>query len=106
MPVSPPLHPCYPGPLARRTLTGAGPLNHDGQRIVTGQPPPLGGAALFPEALAMKPEAVQSTAAFLGPGGPFPQEFGRYLVRARLGGGGMGTVYLALDRILDIDVAL
>src|SRR4051812_16189897 len=77
--------------------------------MASGSSPPNptpGGVALFRETLVMKPEAVQSTPTFLGPGGPFPQEFGRYLVRARQGGGGMGTVYLAQDRILDIDVAL
>jgi serine/threonine protein kinase len=40
------------------------------------------------------------------PSGPFPQEFGRYSLREWLGGGGMGTVYLAFDRQLEIEVAL
>jgi hypothetical protein len=39
-------------------------------------------------------------------GGRFPQDFGRYILRARLGAGGMGTVYRAYDTRLDIEVAL
>ena len=38
--------------------------------------------------------------------GPFPQQFGRYELRACLGRGGMGTVFLAYDTRLDIEVAL
>jgi serine/threonine protein kinase len=38
--------------------------------------------------------------------GPFPQAFGRYELRACLGKGGMGTVFLAYDTRLDIEVAL
>ena len=41
-----------------------------------------------------------------GQDGPFPHEFGRYRLLEWLGGGGMGSVYLALDRKLDIRVAL
>jgi serine/threonine protein kinase len=40
------------------------------------------------------------------PDGPFPQGFGRYELTRRLGQGGMGTVYLAQDRELDLLVAL
>jgi serine/threonine protein kinase len=36
----------------------------------------------------------------------YPREFGRYRLLQRLGGGGMGSVYLALDRKLDINVAI
>jgi hypothetical protein len=38
--------------------------------------------------------------------GPFPQPFGRYELRGCLGQGGMGTVFLAYDTRLDIEVAL
>ena len=38
--------------------------------------------------------------------GPFPHEFGRYRLLEYLGGGGMGAVYLAEDRMLEIKVAL
>src|SRR5262249_10513442 len=42
----------------------------------------------------------------LKPAGPFPQSFGRYIVRQLLGSGGMGSVYLATDTVFQIDVAL
>jgi hypothetical protein len=42
----------------------------------------------------------------LAPEGPFPQVFGRYELRACLGKGGMGTVFLGYDTRLDIEVAL
>ena len=38
--------------------------------------------------------------------GPFPRDFGRYRLLEWLGGGGMGTVYLAQDLKLEIKVAL
>jgi serine/threonine protein kinase len=40
------------------------------------------------------------------PGGPFPQEFGRYRLLDHLGSGTMGTVYLGFDLKLEIKVAL
>jgi hypothetical protein len=40
------------------------------------------------------------------PDGAFPQDFGRYELTRRLGRGVMGTVYLAHDRELDLEVAL
>src|SRR5438874_2415597 len=42
----------------------------------------------------------------LQPDGPFPQPFGRYILRERLGRGGMGTVFLADDTVLEVPVAL
>src|SRR5581483_4713600 len=38
--------------------------------------------------------------------GPLPQPFGRYTLRERLGRGGMGTVFLADDTVLEVPVAL
>ncbi|MGB0384125.1 MAG: hypothetical protein ACPGWR_04795 [Ardenticatenaceae bacterium] len=34
------------------------------------------------------------------------QRYGRYVVRKELGGGGMGTVYLAHDPLMNREVAL
>src|SRR5207247_10390408 len=50
--------------------------------------------------------ASQGAAGAFNPEGPFPQAFGRYRVRESLGKGGMGTVFLADDTVLDIPVAL
>jgi predicted Ser/Thr protein kinase len=38
--------------------------------------------------------------------GPLPRTFGRYVIRQRLGKGGMGAVYLADDTVLERPVAL
>jgi predicted Ser/Thr protein kinase len=38
--------------------------------------------------------------------GPLPRAFGRYVIRQRLGKGGMGAVYLADDTVLERPVAL
>src|SRR5262245_56971932 len=61
------------------------------------------------DALALKATAAGSAAppeGTLRPQGPFPQRFGRYVVRQRLGGGAMATVYLADDTRLDTAIAL
>jgi hypothetical protein len=49
---------------------------------------------------------TQSPSITVRPGGPFPQDFGRYILLQRLGGGAMATVYLAEDTRLDKRVAL
>jgi hypothetical protein len=65
------------------------------------EPPadPLPGGAATPSG---RGEPMQA----LDPNGVFPQTFGRYEVRERLGGGGMADVYRAHDRVMDIEVAL
>src|SRR5262249_23306941 len=67
--------------------------------------------AVFAE--ATQPDAMLLPAAAQDAPGPTtrdgaapPEQFGRYQVLRRLGGGGMGAVYLAHDRMLDHRVAL
>ena len=57
--------------------------------------------------VAGKPPGSSSTVWMMpDKGGPFPRDFGRYRLLEWLGGGGMGTVYLAQDLKLEIKVAL
>src|SRR5262249_13830343 len=54
----------------------------------------------------MTSDTDQRETTTIRPGGPYPQQFGRYQILEQLGAGGMATVYRAHDEALDLDVAM
>ncbi len=53
-----------------------------------------------------RPDADDPLASIPSRSAPVPRAFGRYAVRARIGAGGMGSVYLAVDPDLEREVAI